>query len=239
MASPENVNTESEQPIEQDENAVDTSSTLISKAALPRRHRRNRPAVRREDIIKFRAEVLGIPPDSSADKQFEEPDEGREDLKELELAFSHASMSLAGGNSNSINANTNPNAGAGLFTNFFENNPSPTSGMASLPRPSPPSPAAGQNGGGMTGMNVAMPMNAGYQMDLNQLYEMVLELSEVLKNNRDMTKGIINSAEEIMVCSFFSAKVSSRVSVLPPCFLYLQVLLGTYRQLGSYLISFY
>jgi hypothetical protein len=233
MASPENVKTDSEQPIEQDEKAVDTSSTLISNAPLPCRHRRNRPPVRREDIIKFRAEVLGIRPDSPADKQVEEPDEEQEDLKELELAFSHASMSLAGGNGNSINANTNPNAGAGLFTNFFDNNPSPTSSMTSLPRPSPPSAAAGQNGGGITGMNVAMPMNAGYQMDLNQLYEMVLELSEVLKNNRDMTKGIINSAEEIMVCSFFS----SRVSVLSTCVLYLQGLLGTCHQLGSYLIS--
>jgi hypothetical protein len=36
-------------------------------------------------------------------------------------------------------------------------------------------------------------------MDLNHLYSMVIELSEVLKNNREMTRGIINGAEELMV----------------------------------------
>ena len=43
-------------------------------------------------------------------------------------------------------------------------------------------------------------MNAGHQMDLHHLYDMVLELSDVLKNNREMTKSIVTSAEEIMVC---------------------------------------
>lgn len=37
-------------------------------------------------------------------------------------------------------------------------------------------------------------------MDLNHLYAMVNELSEVLKNNRDLTSGIIKSAEDIAVC---------------------------------------
>jgi hypothetical protein len=52
----------------------------------------------------------------------------------------------------------------------------------------------------MAGMNGGVPMNAGHQMDLRHLFDMVLELSEVLKNNRDMTKSIVSSAEEIMVC---------------------------------------
>jgi hypothetical protein len=49
--------------------------------------------------------------------------------------------------------------------------------------------------GGMGGI----PMNAGHQMDLHHLYEMVVELSDVLKNNRDVTKNIVANAEEIMV----------------------------------------
>jgi hypothetical protein len=53
-------------------------------------------------------------------------------------------------------------------------------------------------GGGMGGMG-GMPMNAGHQMDLHHLYEMVVELSDVLKNNRDVTKNIVANAEEIMV----------------------------------------
>ena len=211
------------------EEAVDVSETPISPTPLGRRHRRSRTVVSREDIVRFRAEVLGIPPDSSANKeveeQVEEPDEGEEKFKELELAFSsYASMSLGGTNGNNsintnlntnTNTNPNPNAGAGLFTNFFENNTLPNSNMTSLPRPSPPSSAPGQNGapGGMTGINAAMTMNAGHQMDLNHLYEMVLELSEVLKNNRDMTKGIINSAEEIMVCFPFSLLIAKLLRI--------------------------
>ena len=49
-------------------------------------------------------------------------------------------------------------------------------------------------------MNAGIPLNAGHQMDLHHLYDMVLELSEVLKNNRQMTQSIVSSAEEVMVC---------------------------------------
>lgn len=52
----------------------------------------------------------------------------------------------------------------------------------------------------MPGMNGNIPMNAGHQMDLQHLYDMVLELSDVLKNNREMTKNIVTSAEDLMVC---------------------------------------
>lgn len=55
------------------------------------------------------------------------------------------------------------------------------------------------NGAGMAGMNAGMPMNAGHQMDLHHLYDMVLELSDVLKNNREMTNSIVATAEEMSV----------------------------------------
>ncbi|KAL8687768.1 MAG: hypothetical protein Q9218_006155 [Villophora microphyllina] len=53
------------------------------------------------------------------------------------------------------------------------------------------------NGGPMNGMNLSMPMNAGHQMDVNMLYQKVLELSEVLRENREKTKGIVTGAEEL------------------------------------------
>jgi len=51
------------------------------------------------------------------------------------------------------------------------------------------------NGAGMNGM----PMIAGQQMDVNFLYQMVVELSEALKANREETAGIIAGAEELAV----------------------------------------
>lgn len=42
-------------------------------------------------------------------------------------------------------------------------------------------------------------MIAGQQMDVNFLYQKVCELSEVLKENRERTQGIISSAEELAV----------------------------------------
>ena len=44
-----------------------------------------------------------------------------------------------------------------------------------------------------------MPMIAGQQMDVNFLYQKVVELSEVLKDNREKTLAIIASAEELAV----------------------------------------
>ncbi|KAL1883442.1 hypothetical protein Plec18167_002446 [Paecilomyces lecythidis] len=108
---------------------------------------------------------------------------------ELNRAFNCARMSLSNGA-----GLPNSSPGGGMFANYVDNNPN----LAGIPRQTP-SPSPSQvNGGGMAGINGGMPMNAGHQMDLNHLYEMVLELSEVLKNNREMTKGIITSAEEIM-----------------------------------------
>ncbi|KAG5293027.1 hypothetical protein I7I48_05290 [Histoplasma ohiense] len=103
--------------------------------------------------------------------------------------------------------NSSSPAGTGPFATLYDHSNNGNNGnsfnssgpvMAGMSRqiPSPSTPST-QNGG-MAPMNVGMPVNAGHQMDLNHLYEMVLELSDVLKNNRDMTKGIIDSAEEIM-----------------------------------------
>lgn len=87
--------------------------------------------------------------------------------------------------------------------NFVDN--SSNVNMTNMAR-QPPSPAAQHavpqvNGGGPVGNNMmaGLPMNAGHQMDLNNLYEMVIEFSDVLKHNREMTRGIVASAEEIMV----------------------------------------
>jgi hypothetical protein len=89
---------------------------------------------------------------------------------------------------------------------FMENSPNVVN-MANMSRQSAsPSPQHGGvpqvNGGGPIGNNMIMngvPMNAGHQMDLNNLYDMVVEFSDILKHNRDMTRGIVSSAEEIMV----------------------------------------
>lgn len=122
-------------------------------------------------------------------------------------------MSLTSGNNNaSGHANNNAaasssNAGPAPYSNYFENNNSANAiGMAPVSRPSSaastPRAATPTNNGGPADMSApgpVMPQNAGQPMDLNHLYAMVLELSEVLKNNREMTRGIINGAEELMV----------------------------------------
>lgn len=81
----------------------------------------------------------------------------------------------------SINSNN-------AFPSFLDNN---TRG--------PPTQQVNGNGGPMNGMSLSMPMNAGHQMDVNMLYQKVLELSEVLKENREKTQGIIAGAEELAV----------------------------------------
>lgn len=53
-------------------------------------------------------------------------------------------------------------------------------------------------GGGMNGVGM-LPMNAGAHMDVNMLYQKVLELSEQLRANREQTAGIVRGAEELAV----------------------------------------
>lgn len=89
-----------------------------------------------------------------------------------------------------------------IFPPFLDNN---TRGA--------PSQQVNGNGGPMNGMNLNMPMNAGHQMDVNMLYQKVLELSEVLKENREQTQGIIAGAEELAVCIL---SIPSRISLRAP-----------------------
>ncbi len=90
------------------------------------------------------------------------------------------------------------------FGNMFAENSANQNNMAGAPRLAPSPMQAQQvqtngNGAGMNGMNVGMPMSAGQQMDVNMLMQKVLELSEVLKENREKTAGIIAGAEELAV----------------------------------------
>lgn len=57
-------------------------------------------------------------------------------------------------------------------------------------------------GGAMNGMGVAIPTPAGQQMDVNLVFQKLVELSEVLKDNREKTQGIIAGAEELAVSVF-------------------------------------
>lgn len=165
----------------------------ISKAQPVRGHRRRSTHVTRRDLEKFRREVLGIddhwyeeengPPTTSLTTPFDP------EFENLNRAFASAAMSLNCGNGGG--------PGPGAFSNYVD---SPTNTPRQPMSPAMSHAGSGQvNGGGMPGMNGSMPMNAGHQMDLHHLYEMVLELSEVLKNNREVTKSIVTGAEEVMV----------------------------------------
>ena len=88
------------------------------------------------------------------------------------------------------------------FPSFLDSSPGTGSSSSSGPRLAPsPMPQQQQqmnnngNGAGMSGM----PMAAGQQADVNFLFQKLVELSEVLKENREKTAGIIASAEELAV----------------------------------------
>lgn len=119
----------------------------------------------------------------------------------LALAFDAHAQSVMALNNNSNTANN-------MFPTFLESPVTGNNNMGGVPRLAP-SPIAQQpqhpvnnsngNGAGMNGMNVGIPMNAGQQMDVNMLYQKVVELSEVLKENREKTQGIVSGAEELAV----------------------------------------
>jgi hypothetical protein len=103
------------------------------------------------------------------------------------------------------------------MSSFMDNSPNPNiMGSMSRQSQSPSTPMTQVNGGGpMAGaMANGVPMSAGHQMDLNHLYEMVVELSDVLKQNREMTRGIITSAEDIMVCASLSSSTINQTNLL-------------------------
>lgn len=98
------------------------------------------------------------------------------------------------------------NSASSNSSNIFQS-PGVANNVGGVPRLAP-SPIAQQpqhqinsngNGVGMNGMNVGIPMSAGQQMDVNILYQKVVELSEVLKENREKTQGIVAGAEELAV----------------------------------------
>lgn len=174
-------------------------SSSSSKAPFARGHRRRSTHVTRRDLEKFQKEVLGV--ENHASWFDEENGTSRinpydPQLEELNRAFALADMSM---NSGAGMASNGP--GSGVFSSFDNSSPNPN--MANVPRqpisPALPHPSAQANGSNMgAAMNAGMAMNAGHQMDLHHLYEMVLELSEVLRNNREVTKNIVSSAEDIM-----------------------------------------
>lgn len=94
---------------------------------------------------------------------------------------------------------------ASNFPSFLDTSPG-TGSSSNGPRLAP-SPIAQQqqqqqisnngngNGAGMNGM----PMAAGQQADVNFLFQKLVELSEVLKDNREKTAGVIAGAEELAV----------------------------------------
>ncbi|KAJ5901976.1 hypothetical protein N7495_002504 [Penicillium taxi] len=181
-----------------------------SKAQFTRGHRRRSTHVTRRDLEKFQTEVLGVEnhanyyeeDDSSAPLDISDPEFDR-----LNLAFEQTSVSMNG----------MPGNQGGLFPGSYTPDSSPgTPNMANMPRqamsPALPVPGSQMHGGAMAAINGNIALNAGHQMDLHHLYDMVLELSEVLKNNREVTKNIVSSAEEIM--TNVDGLVATRISEL-------------------------
>lgn len=175
--------------------------------AFTRGHRRRSTHVTRRDLEKFQSEVLGVENHASwfdedngtGTPQSFTPDDPQ--LEELNRAFADADVSM---NTNTSSMATN-GTGPGNFSGYVENSTGamniPNIPPRQTPSPSPSHTSVTQiNGGGMGAMGAAIPMNAGHQMDLHHLYEMVVELSDVLKNNRDVTKNIVANAEDIVVC---------------------------------------
>jgi hypothetical protein len=179
------------------------TSPSTSKAPYTRGHRRRSTHVTRRDLEKFHTEVLGVEhhaswfdEDNGTPRSFTPNDPA---LEELNRAFANADVSM--------NNATNGMASNGTGPGPFYDNPSPQVNMSNIPSRQTPSPSpsqasgAAQINGGIAAMGAGIPMNAGHQMDLHHLYEMVVELSDVLKNNRDVTKNIVANAEEIVVCT--------------------------------------
>ncbi|KAG8526733.1 uncharacterized protein KY384_008162 [Bacidia gigantensis] len=97
-----------------------------------------------------------------------------------------------------------------LFPSFLDSSNSPVPNSATRLAPSPmnqqqPSNHINGNGASINGM----PMSAGQQMDVNLLYQKVLELSDLLRENREKTSGIVAGAEELAVCTRAAANGAS------------------------------
>ena len=130
------------------------------------------------------------------------------DLSVINLALG---LDVHGNTKMSLN---NPNSN-NMYSSFLDNAAGQNNNLpGGVPRLAP-SPVVQQqqghqinssNGGGMNGLNMGMPMNAGQQMDVNMLYQKVLELSEVLRENREKTQGLVAGAEELAVSALVFPK---------------------------------
>lgn len=86
------------------------------------------------------------------------------------------------------------------FPSFLDTSSNHNNLSSNVPRlaPSPINHQQANSNGNGAAMN-GMPMIAGQQMDVNFLYQKVMELSEVLRDNREKTQEIVAGAEELAV----------------------------------------
>ncbi|EEP79596.1 conserved hypothetical protein [Uncinocarpus reesii 1704] len=174
--------------------AVESSNSSVVGEPIRRRHRRNRASVTQDDLEQFRAGYWGVTREAFRDIQAQR--EAQDQLPLLNAALANLAMSTP----NNVNAPVTAAGSGPGFANLYESIPS---NMPNIPRQNqaapPASPAGSQNGvpGAMAGLATGMPMNAGQEMDLNYVYQMITELSELLAHNRDTTRNIIRASEEI------------------------------------------
>ena len=137
------------------------------------------------------------------------------DLRAIDAALEQDIMNLNAGNGAPYQSYIDGGvvtASVGGHTSGFNGGGAGAGGMQQRQAPSPQVGAssngsvAGGNGaagsagaGGMNGMGIGMPMNAGQQMDVNLIYQKLMELGNVLQENRERTNGIVASAEELSV----------------------------------------
>jgi hypothetical protein len=151
----------------------------------------------------YHAATLGA---SSHIGVIQSPSSGYGALNRSPLGLNASQLSTMSLNNSHVSNNVNVVANNNTYPTFLES-PGGGNNLGGVPRLAP-SPMASQpqlqvngngNGAGMSGMGAGMPMNAGQQMDVNMLYQKVIELSEVLKENREKTQGIVAGAEELAV----------------------------------------
>jgi hypothetical protein len=190
---------------------IEGATPTSTSKAFARGHRRRSTHVTRRDLEKFQKEVLGV--ENHASWYDEESGSSRinpndPQLEELNRAFALADMSMNNAAVSNVSSNVSSNGPSnGVYPGFETpvrlDSGSPSPSVSSMSRqsmsPALSHPTPQVNGGGMgAALAAGMPMNAGHQMDLHHLYDMVLELADVLKSNREVTKNIVTSAEEIM-----------------------------------------
>ena len=107
-----------------------------------------------------------------------------------------SSSSSTGGNPNGTH-NANPPSVPRLAPSPFRDQPPQQQQQSQQSQANQQVNGNAMNGFGGPGTGPGLPMSAGQQMDVNMLYQRVLELGEVLRENRERTGGIIQGAEEL------------------------------------------